>query len=589
MESAGVPDQKRPFIFLILIFIVIMAHYMELWNGTGFVPEGKISRNWTGHPNKPIFLRMNRFQKLIFGLLAIAFLWNCTGERQATESEQPNILFIAVDDLNDWVGFLDGHSGGMEIHTPNMDRLAESSFVFTNAHTPAPACAPARTPIMTGVHPAVIGVENVYWGDGPRWREFDAIADVETLEELFQNQGYTTLGGGKIYHSQAPPWAPTSQVEAGNWDFYYPSPYISHPYQIRPPDEVIYPEGVDNEGRPGGMPGFWTWGPIDAPDEKMADRHVVDWAANELSRSHDKPFFLAAGTWKPHDPWEVPQKYFDMYPLEDVILPETKEDDLIDAFDHGRRGLYKWVLENDQSELIVQSYAAAISFADAQIGRLLDALENSRYADNTIVVLWSDHGMHMAEKENIEKFTLWERSTRVPLLLHVPGMDNGGTRVDNPVSLMDIYPTLAELVGFDRPEHVTGHSLVPFFENPEYEGRPPVVTSYRSGVNRNWHLGPMREAENGHAVRSRNFRYIYYTGIGLEELYDHRNDPNEWENVAYREEYADVVREHRQYLLDQVPGLTWSDDEDPEGYEVTPDGNVRNLNYIRMSEALGGE
>jgi arylsulfatase A-like enzyme len=483
--------------------------------------------------------------------------------------------------MNDWVGFLGGNRP-IDIKTPNMDRLAQSSLVFTNAHTPAPACAPARTSIMTGVHPAVLGPEKVFWGDGPRWRDFEALKNVETLEQFFKNRGYTTLGAGKIYHSQAPPWSPTSQVEPESWDFYFPSPYISHPYQIRPPEDVIYPEGVDNEHRPGGMPGYWTWGPIDAPDNKMADYHVMDWASFELKRRHEKPFFLAAGTWKPHDPWEVPRRYFDMYPLEDIVLPEVKEDDLEDASDHGRRAIHRWVLKNDQWKKIVQAYAASMTFADAMVGRLLDTLERSEYAGNTIVVVWSDHGMHMGEKENFEKFTLWERSTHVPFMIRVPGVTRPGTRIDQPVSLMDMYPTLAELAGYEIPPHVDGTSLVPLMQNPAAK-HDPVITSYRIAANPAWHLGPVFEPQTGHAVRSMNYRYIYYPGTGLEELYDHQTDPNEWDNVAYKEKYADVVEQHRQYVLKMIPDLTWKKGG-PEGYSVSADGAVRNTKFMRMSD-----
>lgn len=518
-----------------------------------------------------------------FGVFGLLFLAGCSNLQEDNQSVQPNILFISVDDMNNWVGFLGEHPE-MNVQTPNIDRLADSAIAFTNAHTPAPACAPARASIMTGVHHGRTGAENVYWGDGPRWREIEGLENVETLEQFFKNRGYTTLGGGKIYHSQAPPWTPTSQVEPENWDFYYPSPYISHPYQIRPPDDVIYPEGVDNESRPGGMPGYWTWGPLDVEDTKMADYHVVDWAINELNREHEKPFFLAAGTWKPHDPWEIPQKYFDMYPLDEVVLPEYKEDDLMDTFDHGRRNIHKWVLENDQWKKIIQSYAAAITFSDAMVGRLLDALAQSEYADNTIIVLWSDHGMHMGEKENFEKFTLWESSTHVPFIIKAPGVTQAGSRNDQPVSLLDIYPTLAELTGFDIPSHVDGNSLVPLILDPEAKSEP-VITSYRFSPNESWHLGPMYEPEIGHAVRSQNYRYIYYTGTGLEELYDHREDPNEWDNIAYKTENIDVVQKHRQYLLKLLPDLTW-EESDPEGYTVDNEGNVYKRDYTRMSDEL---
>ena len=483
-------------------------------------------------------------------------------------SDKPNILFIAIDDMNDWVGFLGGHSE-MKVHTPNLDRFAAASMIFTNAHTPAPACAPTRAAILSGVHHTRSGAENVYWGDGPSWREFEALKKVETLEQFFKNRGYKTLGAGKIYHSQAPPWAPTSQVEPENWDFYYPSPYISHPFQIRAPKSVIYPSDVDNEGRPGNN-GWWTWGPIPVEDEKMADYHVVDWAKYQLDQKHDKPFFLAAGVWKPHDPWEVPQKYFDMYPLEDIVLPECNKDDLEDSFDHGRRWIHKWVVDNKQWEKVIQSYAASITFADAMVGRLLDAFEQSEYVRNTIVVLWSDHGMHMGEKENIEKFTLWERSTRVPLIISVPGMTVAGAQCHQPVSLMDLYPTLVELTGFNQPEHLDGKSLVPQIKVPALE-TSPVVTSYKF----DWSEDPIV----GHAVRSMQYRYIYYPEINLEELYDHRTDPKEWSNIAYKSVNKKIIKEHREVLLQLLPEITWPTGN-PDGYSVDSDGNVRKDNYV---------
>lgn len=503
---------------------------------------------------------LNRKIHLTLFVLSFFFLSNCSPPQQEIK-EKPNILFLAVDDMNDWAGFLSEHTG-MKIHTPNIDRLAASSMIFTNAHTPAPACAPTRAAILSGVHHARSGAQNVYWGDGPKWREFEALKKVTTLEKFFKNNGYKTLGAGKIYHSQAPPWSPTSQVEPENWDYYYPSPYISHPFQMRAPEEVIYPEDVDNENRPGGgANSWWTWGAIPVADEKMADYHVADWGSYQLGQKHDKPFFLAVGMWKPHDPWEVPQKYFDMYPLEDIVLPERKKNDLEDSFDHGRRYIMKWVLENNQWEKIIQSYAASITFSDAMVGRLLDAFENSEYADNTIVVLWSDHGMHMGEKDNIEKFTLFERSTRVPLLISFPGMTHKGTRYDQPVSLMDLYPTLVDLAGLEKPAHLDGNSLVPQLKDPSITS-DPVISSYKF------------KSIEGHAVRSMRYRYIYYPEINLEELYDHENDPNEWDNIAYKEGNKTIIEEHRKVLLDMLPDLTWKEGT-PEGYSIDKEGNVK--------------
>ena len=305
----------------------------------------------------------------------------------------------------------------------------------------------------------------------------------------------------------------------------------------------------------------------------MADYHVIDWARYQLAQQHEKPFFLAVGTWKPHDPWEVPQKYFDMYPLESIVLPEIKPDDMEDAFDHGRRWIQKWVNDNHQWEKVVQSYAASITFADAMLGRLFEAFENSVYANNTVVVLWSDHGMHMGEKDNIEKFTLWEKSTRVPLIINAPGYTQPGTVCSQPVSLMDLYPTLVEITGFEAPGHLDGRSLVPQFENPELS-TAPVVSSYMF----TWTDEPIV----GHAVRSLRYRYIYYPKVGLEELYDHQVDPEEWNNVAYHGENKQIKEEHRKVLLTMLPELTWSE-EIPTGYSVDEQGQVRNDNFKSLN------
>ena len=514
---------------------------------------------------------------VFFVSLFILGLSKISKDEEQPEKHKPNIIFIAIDDINDWVGYLGGHDG-MKIHTPNIDKLANESMIFTNAHTPSPACAPARAAILSGVHHARSGIQNTHWGDGPKWRNFPGLKDVETLEQFFKNRGYKTLGAGKIYHSQAPPWAPTSQIEPENWDFYYPSKFISHPYQIRAPKEVIYPEEVDNKGRPGDRDGtgessWWTWGPIPVSDEKMADYHIVDWANYQLDLKHEKPFFLAVGTWKPHDPWEVPQKYFDLYPMKDVVLPTYRKNDLEDSFDHGRRWIQQWVEENKQWKKIIQSYAAAISFSDAMIGRLIDKIKNSSYANNTIIVLWSDHGMHMGEKENIEKFTLWERSTRVPLILSYPKMIKPGLRCDQPVSLMDIYPTLVELTGYEKPDHLDGKSLVPQIEDPSLL-TSPVISSYQFS----WTEKPYA----AHAVRSMNHRYIYYPDIGLEELYDHQIDHNEWFNVAYKPENKKIIENHRKVLLEMLPELTWNN-QIPEGYIIDYKGNINVMNYSELS------
>ncbi len=492
---------------------------------------------------------------------------------QSEAPEQLNILFISIDDLNDWVGFL----GGTEnVHTPNIDRLAGSSMVFTNAHTASPACAPSRTALMTGVHPARSGIMKNTWFDGNHWRNRDALREVETLSQFFGNRGYKTLGGGKIWHTLAPPWRTLSQIEPESWDYYYPSKHINIPYQVRAPEEVIYPDHFE-----GDRPHSWfTWGPVDVGETKMADYHVVEWARYELAQKHEKPLFMAVGLFRPHMPWEVPRKYFDMYPLDEVTLPEHRKQDLKDTLDHGRRHWHKFVLRNEQWKQVVQAYKASITFADAQVGRLLDALEESPHAEKTIVVLWSDHGMHIGEKQNWEKFTLWEESTRVPLLFKVPGVTQSGSRSNQPVSLLDIYPTLADAAGFQPPEHLDGESLIPLMNNPGMKS-DPVTTSFR------FHLKVDGKTLVGHAVRSQRYRYIYYPGLGLEELYDHKTDPNEFENVAYREGNQDIIEQHRQKLLELMPDLEWTG-EVPDGYELTKNG-IRNTNFVPMIKLLDEE
>ncbi|MBE0652924.1 MAG: sulfatase, partial [Bacteroidales bacterium] len=386
------------------------------------------------------------------------------------QEKSPNILFIAVDDMNDWIGPL----GGLSItKTPNLDKLAGESMVFTNAHCASPACSPSRLSIMTGIRPARSGVMENEWYDGPEWRKLPVMQNIESLEEFFQNKGYTTFAGGKIYHTLAPPWLTLNHADPDTWDYYFPSAYIPIPHQIRAPQNVIFPEGMK-----GTHPhSYFTWAALDIPDEKMADQHVVDWALHELGREQELPLFLAVGLFRPHMPWEVPQKYFDMYPLDSIPDLQIQENDLMDAHDHNRRHWHKYVIENNEWKKVIHAYLACISFADAQISRLMEGLKNSRYAENTIVVLWADHGMHIGEKENWEKFTLWEESTRVPLIIRAPGITRAGSTSAEPVSLLDIYPTLASLAGFSIPSHCDGESLVPYLRDPERLDNSPALTS----------------------------------------------------------------------------------------------------------------
>lgn len=494
----------------------------------------------------------------------------------AQNSTKPNVLFIAVDDMNDWISPLKGIAG---VKTPNFDRLAKRSVLFTKAYCTSPACAPSRLSVMTGVHPAKSGVMNNIGYDGPEWRKNSVLKDVVTMEQFFKSKGYATLAGGKIYHSLAPPWTMINQADPDGWDFWFPSIHVPIPYQVRAPDSVIFPPNMI------GLRGnkYFTWAPLMVKDEKMADYQTVDWARYELQQKRDKPLFLAVGLFKPHMPWEVPQKYFDLYPLSSIPDIKVKENDLEDAFDHGRRLWHKFVVDNHQWKKVVQAYMACLSFADAQLGRLLDGLDSSGKKDNTIVVLWSDHGMHFGEKENWEKFTLWEEATRVPLFVIVPGITPAGTTSNVPVSLLDIYPTLAELIGEKAPATCDGQSLVSLLKQQTVQHNTPVM-AYNFDVGSPVAFYPMDKGP-AYAVRTERYRYIYYPVIGLEELYDHQTDDNEWDNIAYKPAMKSTVLSCRETMLQTVKGLHWSD-EDPKGYKVLADGSVRKIDFVPLDKLM---
>jgi arylsulfatase A-like enzyme len=515
-----------------------------------------------------IFVKSTRFLlTMSITVLSLLISINCHSSTKKSHSK-PNILFIAVDDLNDWIAPL----GGLEIcKTPNLDKLAAQSIVFENAHCASPACCPSRLSIMTGVQPSKSGTLNNLWYDGPQWRKEPIFKDIETIEQFFHNRGYETLAGGKIYHTLSPPWTMATQVEPEPWDFYFPSAYVNIPYQIRAKNEVIFPPEFK-----GWRHDSFTWGPIDVQDEKMADYQIVDWARYELNQKHEKPFYLACGLFRPHIPWEVPRKYFDMYPLEDIPDLVIQKDDLKDGFELSRRYLHKFVLENKQWKHAIQAYLASISFADAQVGRLLETLENSEYKDNTIVVLWSDHGMHLGEKDTWEKFTLYEEATRVPFMLKAPGITKAGSRSSQPVSLLDIYPTLVELAGYEVPEHCDGVSVIPLVLDPEAKRDHSALTSFKMFK----HPGNVI----GHSLRGERYRYIYYQNHNLEELYDHQIDPNEFDNIAYNKDYAEIIDSFRKELMERVDSLSMEKImELPEGY-IIKDGKVENTKFTTIED-----
>ena len=442
-------------------------------------------------------------------------------------SPPPDVLFISIDDLNDWVGPLDGHP---QAKTPNMDRLAERGMVFTNAHSTSAMCNPARTALMTGLSAATTGV----YVNQPDWRTMDVFQDIRTLPGHFQDAGYTTLGAGKLFHSSTfNAWAYYGYNDTTAWDAYYPSLERQIPDEIRPHD-------LPANGNP--LTVRVDWAPIFADDRAMGDGQVAAWSVRQLLTETDGPRFDAVGIYRPHLPWYLPQEYFDLYPLDTVELPPVLENDLDDISEIARMqgaatglpmDVHEWALEAGVWKDGVQAYLASVSFADAMMGLVLDALERSGRQENTIIVLFSDHGFHLGEKARWRKQTLWRETTRIPLILVAPGVTQAGSRSDVPVSLLDIYPTLTELAGLPTPQHMEGVSLVPLLDDPEATlDRKAVVTTY---------------GYRNHAVSSDRYRYIVYSD-GSEELYDLETDPHEWTNRAADPALADVRAGLREWL-----------------------------------------
>ena len=427
--------------------------------------------------------------------------------------KRPNVLFMAIDDLNDWIGCLGGHP---DVKTPNLDKLAGRGVLFTNAHCSAPACNPSRASLMTGILPSTSGV---YHNPDP-WRSSPVLRDAVTIPKHFMAHGYSAVGGGKIYHGGFP--------DPPSWQSYFPSQKQNKPDDPMPANQPV--NGIPNTSH-------FDWGPVDVPDPEMGDRKVAAWATEQLGKKHDKPFFIACGFFRPHLPWYVPQKYFDMYPPDKVTLPNVNDNDLDDVPELGKKmakpqGDHAKVIKHKQWRKAVQGYLASITFVDTCVGRVIDALDESAYADNTIVILWSDHGWHLGEKLHWRKFSLWEEATHNVLMAVVPGVTKPRQRCPRPVTMVDIYPTLIELCGLTPKAELEGKSLVPLLKNPQASWDRPALTTH---------------GRDNHSLRSERYRYIRYSD-GTEELYDHDNDALEWTNLANDPKYAAAKKELAKWL-----------------------------------------
>ena len=440
-----------------------------------------------------------------------------------------NVLFLAVDDMNDWIECL-----GTTPHatTPNIDRLAARGVNFTNGHTAGVFCAPSRAAVFSGQYASTTGCYQT-----PNY--FVSHPEIEALQMSFAKGGYTTLGAGKLFHH------PEGAIDQRGWSEFFlrnqfqrESGWPLDSWSSETPVPQPFPASIYNKGQKFRAGLFLEWGAIpNENEEEIADTIRVNWAVDQLKRKHDKPFFLACGLYAPHYPNYCPQKYFDLYDPADIELPPIRQDDLEDLppkirkqRENRKRLHHEKLVRMGAMTDAIHGYLACISYADAMLGRVLDALESSPYSDNTIIVLWSDHGYHHGEKGQWGKHTLWERTSNVPFIWAGPGVSKG-VKTDVTASLIDIYPTLIEMCNLPMPHQpLEGESLASTLSNPS------------AASDRNVFLPYITPGE--YAIINRDWRYIRY-GEGGEELYSLREDPNEWHNLASDEKYADVKTELR--------------------------------------------
>lgn len=424
-------------------------------------------------------------------LLLIFAPWNL-----AAAAARPGVLFIIVDDLNDYIGCLSGHPNAK---TPNIDRLAARGTLFTNAHCQAPSCAASRASMMTGLLPSTSGIYSQI-ADADIRSANRASAKASLLPDYLEAHGYRTFGCGKIYHGGD---------GAGSFDEFGPGP---------PPTRQPRQDSGSQV----------DWGPLPKTAAGHPDQGTADWARRRILllsaevATERKPFFLAAGFVSPRPPWRAPQPWFDQQPLKTIKPPvykTTTPDDLPTISKRVNAPAtpltIDWVTENGHWTAILQAYLACTTAADHQVGRVLQMLDASPLAENTYIILCSDNGYHLGEKGRFGASSLWRHSSRVPLIIVGPGLPKGQT-CPAPVQLLDIYPTLVELLDLTPNRQNEGHSLVPLLKSPKAEWPHFAITTH---------------GRNNHAIQARHHRYIQYED-GTAELYDHRTDPTEQENIA---------------------------------------------------------
>ena len=460
---------------------------------------------------------MSRGTSLLIGMAVVQVAIDCDRVvAKQPEAEKPDVLMIVIDDMNDWISLLDAES---PIMTPNLERLAKCGMLFRSAYCVSAACNPSRVATLTGRRPTSSGV----YGNRADWRR--ALPEAKTIMQRFGNAGYRVKGAGKIFHHHL------------NGAFHDAESFD----EFQPMREQLYPvRKLNLASKYGSRNTDWgEWPPrIEDSIDYQTRQYVVD-----AIQSHrdERPLFLACGFFKPHSPFFAPRQFHE--PYRSIVLPVRNRNDW-DDLPSGARALMKskkWFWDGmskldervpDSYADFIRSYAACVSFTDAQVGHVLDAVEASERWQNAIIVLWSDHGFHLGEKEHIEKFGMWEKTNHVPFIVIAPGVARPGTVCDRPVDLSVLYPTLLELTGLEKCSECDGVSIVPLLREAGSEWKRPALMTYQSG---------------NHSVRSRRWRFIRYAD-GTEELYDHSCDPQEWVNLADRTQLASVLNEHRAWL-----------------------------------------
>ncbi len=461
------------------------------------------------------FQRIMKTKYFILLFLFLAFHTRAQDE-VSTTSKKPNVLMIVVDDMNDYPMTPRFN----EVQTPNLDAFAESAVNFSKAYCAGPICNPSRASVISGIAPYKSGI----YDNSDAWETSPLVNISKPLPQAFKENGYTTMWSGKFWHGIKTPSPKKLKV----WWDEYNSHETFGPYS---PDK----QKSESFSREGNI----NYGSLDIPDDEWQDTRVANQTIERLQREYTQPFFMVCGLVRPHSPFTAPQRFYDLYDVDQLATPPWKEDDRSDIpneiWNITKNKIYMdKLISSGQWPFLIQSYLASISFADWNIGRILNALEKSNYAENTIVMIWSDHGFHLGEKSHFGKWALWERTTHTLFMIKPVKKLAQAQIIDKTVSLLDIYPTLKELCSLKGiPENqLDGISLVPLLKNPELSWNKPVITTYLQG---------------NHAVRNDRYRYIQYAGGG-EELYDLKQDPNEFNNLAGNGEYHNIKEDLKTHI-----------------------------------------